>query len=187
MNENKTFIEALDLAMQAKGFAKSSDLPRIDFVEIKSIDAQKLNCSVLSMINQGEYLVDVVIDEKKDTVKFFPKIGSKAYVFILNENRFFLNYEQIEFLEIGDGSKEMGVIKIKEQQDEINNKLTSKLNELISKFNDLLTNYKTHNHTHPQGPTTGLIVPYTGANQVDAEQIAKSNYELTKILKIKYE
>jgi hypothetical protein len=50
-----------------------------------------------------------------------------------------------------------------------------------------LTNYKSHNHTHPQGPTTGLIVPYTGANQADAEQISKSNYELTKILKIKYE
>lgn len=39
--------------------------------------------------------------------------------------------------------------------------VVGRLNNIEKAFNDLLNNYKLHNHTHPQGATTGLLAPYT--------------------------
>ncbi|OJJ18036.1 hypothetical protein BKI52_29740 [marine bacterium AO1-C] len=37
--------------------------------------------------------------------------------------------------------------------------LVAKLNALEQKVNDLITDYKGHNHLHPQGPTTAFVTP----------------------------
>ena len=44
--------------------------------------------------------------------------------------------------------------------------LVDKLNAIENRMNELETNYKTHNHAHPQGPTTAFVVPYTSASLV---------------------
>ena len=77
MNENKTLSKVLEEFMFAKGFALNQDIPRIDLCTVKSIDASKLTCIVQSDRDKGEYTAFISIDEKKDNVKIFPKIGSK--------------------------------------------------------------------------------------------------------------
>jgi len=187
INNNITLLEAVAMACERKGFAKASDLPRIDFVKIKSNDENTLTSLVVSEFDEQEYEVLIATDENKKNVKIFPKVGSTAFVLKINQSNFFVNYSELEKVVIGDGSKTMGVIKIEEQETEINDKIVQKLNDLIQKFNNLLTDYKAHNHTHPQGATTGLLVPYNGTNESNADQIDKSNYELEEIEFFKYD
>jgi hypothetical protein len=47
--------------------------------------------------------------------------------------------------------------------------LVSKLNAIEDKVNELITNYKAHNHVHPNGPTTAFVVPYTGNNLTNTQ------------------
>ena len=52
--------------------------------------------------------------------------------------------------------------------------LTQKLNAIESAFNQLLAHYKSHNHLHPQGPTTAFVTPPT---QSDLSQTKRSDIE----------
>lgn len=58
-------------------------------------------------------------------------------------------------IQFNDGSNG-GLVKVSE--------LVTKLNAIENKVNELITNYKAHNHLHPNGPTTAFVVPYTGDN-----------------------
>ena len=185
MNKNTNLIGVIIelIERQIRKFLPSAI--SVDLVQIKEINETDLNAKVQSLDSQGEYFVDLVIDKEKKTAWIKPKVGSTAYVTSNNGVKFFCLFNQIENIVIGDGSTEQGLIKIKEQQDKLN-ELKSTVNDLIMKFNSLLTNYKTHNHTHPQGPTTGLLVPYTGTNQSNAADFNKSDYELKDIILVKY-
>jgi len=185
MNKNTTLLGVIIelIERQINKFLPSAIA--VDLVEIKEINETELKAKVQSLESQGEYFVDLVIDKEKKTAWIKPKIGSTAYVTSNNGVKFFCLFSQIEKIVIGDGSTEQGVIKIKEQQDKLN-ELKSTVNDLITKFNDLLSNYKTHNHNHPQGATTGLLVPYTGTNQSNAADFNKADYELTDIILVKY-
>lgn len=185
MNKDKTLIDIIQdlIVRQIQRF-----LPQaisIDFVEIKEVNEADLNAKVQSLESQGEYFVDLVIDKEKKTAWIKPKVGSTAYVTSNNGVKFFCLFNQIENIVIGEGSTEQGVIKIKEQTEKLN-ELKSTVNDLITKFNNLLANYKTHNHTHPQGTTTGFVAPYTGGNQSNASDFNKSDYELQDIILTKY-
>ncbi|MCC8154679.1 MAG: hypothetical protein LIP01_11015 [Tannerellaceae bacterium] len=74
--------------------------------------------------------------------------------------------EQIIF----NGGSQGGLIRIE--------KLTDKLNALTEIVNDFITAYKSHNHTHPQGNTTGFL---TGGTVNSATSFNKADYENTKI------
>lgn len=188
MNENKTLSQVLEQFMLAKGFALSADIPRIDLCTVKSIDTSNLTCVVQSERDKGEYTAFISIDEQKENVKIFPKIGSKCSVLFLQGDSFILGYEQIEKMEFGDGSNVMGVIKIKEQQDEINNKLTKKLNDLITFVNTFYNEFKLHVHPtgSPGAPTSPVTPPPSGTPPTSAQNIDKANYEHLKIINIKY-
>ena len=185
MNEKKPLISVITELIQ---YEINKVLPQaisVDFVEIKEVNETDLNAKVQSLETQGEYFVDLVIDKEKKTAWIKPKVGSTAYVTSNNGVKFFCLFNQIENIVIGDGSTEQGVIKIKEQTDKLN-ELKSTVNDLIAKFNNLLNDYKTHNHTHPQGPTTGLLIPYAGTSQGSAADFNKNDYELKDIILTKY-
>ena len=130
----------------------------IDFVKIISVDDQKMIATVESYEDAGQYKVPLALDSNLQTAWIKPKINTNAYVCANNGVKYFVKYEQIENIVIGDGNTVQGVTKIKEQQDEIN-KLKDTVNELISKFNNLQTNYKSHIHPHPQGNTSTILNP----------------------------
>lgn len=185
MNKDKTLIDIIQdlIVRQIQRF-----LPQaisVDFVEIKEVNEADLTAKVQSLESQGEYFVDLVIDKEKKTAWIKPKVGSTAYVTSNNGVKFFCLFNQIENIVIGDGSTSQGVLKIKELTDKLN-ELKSTVNDLITKFNNLLANYKSHNHTHPQGVTTGFVAPYTGGNQSNASDFNKSDYELQDIILTKY-
>lgn len=188
MNENKTLTKVLEEFLIAKGFALNSDIPRIDICTVKSVDENKLTCIVQSDRDQGEYMAFISIDQQKDNVKIFPKINSKCSVLFLQGDSFILGYEQIEKMIFGDGSTTMGVIKIKEQQDEINNKLTQKLNDLITFVTTFYNEFKLHVHPtgSPGSPTSPVTPPPSGTPPTSAQNIDKANYEHLKIINIKY-
>jgi metal-dependent HD superfamily phosphatase/phosphodiesterase len=123
MNKDKTLISIIyDLIeRQINKFLTSAI--SVDLVKIKEINEIDLNAKVQSLESQGEYFVDLVLDKEKKTAWIKPKVGSTAYVTSNNGVKFFCLFTQIEKIVIGDGTTEQGVIKIKEQQDEINNKL----------------------------------------------------------------
>jgi len=157
----------------------------IDFVKIISVDKQKMIATVESYEDKGQYKVPLALDSNLQTAWISPKIDTNAYVCANNGEKYFVKFEQIENIVIGHGNTVQGVIKIKEQQDEIN-KLKDKLNELTSKFNNLQNDYKTHNHTHPQGNTIALVMPFIQSDQQEAAAINKGNYELGGIIQVKY-
>ena len=185
MNKEKPLISVISDLIDSQIKRVLPAAISVDFVEIKEVDETELNAKVLSLENQGEYFVDLVIDKEKKTAWIKPKIGSTAYVSSINGVKFFCLFNQIENIVIGDGATVQGVVKIKEQTEKLN-ELKSTVNDLITKFNNLLTDYKAHNHTHPQGSTTGLLVPYTGATQNNASNFNKSDYELQDIILTKY-
>ena len=48
--------------------------------------------------------------------------------------------------------------------------LVNRLNTIEKAFNSLLNDYEGHDHTHPQGNTTGLLVPYL-ANDISETKV----------------
>lgn len=158
----------------------------IDFVKIISVDKQKMIATVESHEDKGQYKVPLALDSNLQTAWISPKINTNAYVCDNNGVKYFVKYEQIENVVIGHGNTVQGVIKIKEQQDEIN-KLKDKFNELTNKFNNLQTDYKAHIHPHPQGNTSTILNPFTQEDQQQADAINKDNYELAGIIQVKYQ
>lgn len=53
--------------------------------------------------------------------------------------------------------------------------LTSRLNAIEKEFNKLLNDYKVHNHTHPQGSTTGLLVQPSASQLALTERVYIEN------------
>jgi hypothetical protein len=188
MNKEKPLIGVISdlIDSQIKRFLPATI--SVDLVEIKEVNETDLNAKVQSLESQGEYFVDLVLDKEKKTAWIKPKVGSTAYVTSNNGVKFFCLYNQIEKIVIGDGANEQGVVKIKEQQDEINTKLKDKVNEIITFLNTLKTSYVAHTHTAPPagGATSPLIVPFTETPPTNAQAIDKANYELQDIILTKY-
>lgn len=74
-----------------------------------------------------------------------------------NVNSFLIEAETIELIECTSDSivlnegKNKGMVKVVE--------LTERLNAIEKAHNSFLNEYKNHNHLHPQGNTTGFIMP----------------------------
>lgn len=189
INNNITLLEAISMACERKGFAKERDLPRIDFVKIKSNSETTLTSLVVSGFDEQEYKVLISTDENKKNVKIFPKVDSTAFVLKINQSNFFVNYSELEKVVIGDGSKTMGVIKIEEQETEINTKIKDKINEIISFLNSFVTNFNSHVHTcaAPSSPSSPPTVPFADPLPSNSQGVNKDNYKLEAIEFFKYD
>lgn len=145
---------------------------------VKSVDKQKAVCSVSLLENEEIILENVrlqAIDNEQDNgVLFFPKIESSVVIGKIDniDSYFVAMYSEVEEV----SWKLDGVERLKITASEIIfnegtkgamveiNKIKSRLNAIENAFNELLTHYKTHNHTHPNGPTTGFLAPNTQTN-----------------------
>ena len=145
---------------------------------VKSVDKQKAVCNVSLLENEEIILENVrlqAIDNEQDNgILFFPKVGSSVIVGKLDyvDSYFVAMYSEIEEVSWKlDGQERLKITAneivfnegTKGAMVEIG-KLKSRLNAIENAFNEHLNHYKTHNHTHPSGNTTGFLVPSTQAN-----------------------
>lgn len=128
----------------------------VELATIKSVDKQKCVC-VCVLISDGLEIKARLrsVEDKKEGILFFPKVGSP--VTLLQDNNTWSvlmvsEVEEVVFFAGGNG----GMVKVAE--------LVERLNKIETAFNTLLNHYKSHNHSHPQGPTINLIVPSTQQN-----------------------
>ncbi len=163
------------LRNELKRFA-TQNVFQIGFVV--SVDKPKALCKVKLLENEAVVLENVrlqAIDNEQDNgILFFPKIESSVIVAKLD---YVDSYFVAMLSEVEEVSWKLdGVERLKITENEIVfnegnkgamveiGKLKSRLNAIEQAFNELLNHYKTHNHAHPQGPTTGFLVSSTQAN-----------------------
>lgn len=135
------------------------------------INEETLTCSIA--IENAPERVDVLLRSTtgdNDGFIIIPELNSHVLVSIIQNNpvySFISGYSKVAKVlikttdnisfEIADnqiklnGEQYGGLVKI--------NQLVSRLNNIETAFNELLNHYKNHNHVHPQGPTTGLLIP----------------------------
>ena len=130
---------------------------QIRFVECVSVDWENKTMDAKGTADGIEYF-NVVLGYGYCDIK--PVVGTTCLIGIIDGQEvvtFLINAEQVDLVEITsenivfNGGDNIGLVKIKE--------LTGRLNDIEKAFNNLLNEYKIHNHTHPQGVTTGLLVP----------------------------
>lgn len=150
-----------------------SDIPvQVTVGKVIEVNEDNATCTVYIQGEPIRYDVQLrsVIDGN-DGIIIIPELNSYVLVGIINNNpvhSFIAAFTTIKkvlikntngiMLEISDaiklnGKQHGGLIKI--------NKLVQRLNAIENAFNQLLIDYKMHNHAHPQGPTTGLLIPNT--------------------------
>ncbi|GAB4132183.1 MAG: hypothetical protein Fur0027_19700 [Raineya sp.] len=145
---------------------------------VKSVDKPKAVCNVSLLENEEIVLENVrlqAIDNEQDNgVLYFPKTGSSVIVGKMdNIDSYFVAMfsEAEEIIWKLDGAERLKITNdeivfnggTKGAMVEIN-KLKNRLNAIENAFNELLNHYKTHNHAHPNGATTGFLVPSVQVN-----------------------
>ena len=135
---------------------------QIRFVECVSVDWDNKTMDAKGSNDGVEYL-DVTLGFGYTDIK--PVVGSVCLIGIIDGQEvvtFLINAENVELVEtkakniIFNGGDNLGLAKVKE--------LTERFNKIETAFNSLLNEYKIHNHTHPQGVTTGFVVPPITSN-----------------------
>ncbi|MDX1903807.1 MAG: hypothetical protein SFU27_06565 [Thermonemataceae bacterium] len=94
------------------------------------------------------------------------KITEEEIVFADTQERFKITEEEIVFADtqerlkitnneiVFNGGNKGALVELA--------KLKAKLNNIENAINSLMSHYKSHNHLHPQGSTTGFVAPYYG-------------------------
>lgn len=157
--------------------------------KVTEINENEATCTVAIQGEPTRYDVQLrsVVSDNNGFV-IIPELNSYILLGIINNNpvhSFVIAYSNIQkvlikntdgiTLEISDtiklnGNQYGGLVKI--------NKLVQRLNAIENAFNQLLNDYKTHNHLHPQGPTTGLLIPNT---QMPIDNTTVNELENTKV------
>lgn len=139
--------------------------------EVLAVDNEKHTCKV-RVIASGLELNAVAIQAGITSGGIYPKPapGSVVIVTFLNSASAFVSLmSDIENLtligELGEGLP-------------IASEITKRLNAIEKAFNDFLSEYKAHNHQHPQGPTTAFVAPSTLS---ELEQTKSGDIENEKI------
>lgn len=158
--------------------------------KVADIDESNATCTISIQGDPTRYDVQLrsIISNNEGFV-IIPELESYVLVGIINNNpvhSFIVAYSDIQkilikntksiTLEISDtiklnGNQYGGLIKI--------NELVQRLNAIENAFNELLNDYKMHNHTHPQGSTTGMLIPNT---QLPIHNTTVNELENTKVL-----
>lgn len=140
--------------------------------KVTDIDESNATCTVSIQGEPIRYDVQLrSVVNSNDGFVIIPELNSYVLLGIINNNpvhSFIVAYSDIQKVLIKNtdgitfeisntiklnGNQYGGLVKIKE--------LVQRLNAIENAFNELLNDYKMHNHTHPQGATTGLIIPNT--------------------------
>lgn len=128
----------------------------VELAAVKSIDKQKCTC-VCVLVSDGLEIKARLrsVEDKKEGILFFPKLGSPVTLLQDDNTWSILMVSEVEEVIFFSGENG-GMVKVAE--------LVERLNKIETAFNTLLNHYKSHNHSHPQGPTVSLLVPSTQQN-----------------------
>lgn len=140
---------------------------------VKSVDRSNDVVTVALLEDENILIEDVLLKAQPnvDGVVYYPVPESVVVVAKLdNIDRYFISmYSEIEAVKWCVGGRER--LRIEPDRIVLNegskgplveiNKLKGRLNALEQAFNSLLNHYKTHNHLHPNGNTTGFVSPPT--------------------------
>ena len=143
--------------------------------KVKEVDAQNFTCDVAfdnDVADMPSVRLKAVIDNKDFGLIEIPKVDSEVIIFKLTTSQWVvIKTSELDsiHLKIGENTLKInsdgftfnggeldGLVKV--------NELVQKLNAIENKVNDLIAHYKTHNHAHPNGPTTAFVSPFTGSN-----------------------
>lgn len=163
----------IDLLRQELRRFSTQNVFQVGFV--MSVDKPKATCKVRLLENESIILENVrlqAIDNEQDNgILFFPKPESSVIIGKLDyvDSYFVAMFSEVESVSWKlNGTERLKITASEIVFDEGTKgamveiaKLKSRLNDIETAFNQLLNHYKTHNHTHPQGPTTSLLVPST--------------------------
>lgn len=155
--------------------------PTAIFAKIISVDEVKATCSASLVSNEDMILEGVrlqAIDDENDNgfilipaissivmLVCAEKVGENAeYIVVMCSkiDKINLKIDNVQKLKITktliefNGGAKGSMVEIA--------KLKTQLNTLENAFNALLSNYKAHNHLHPNGPTTAFVVPSIQSN-----------------------
>ncbi|WP_448529201.1 hypothetical protein [Raineya sp.] len=142
--------------------------------KVVSIDAETHTCDI-ELDSEGADIFGVrlraVVDDANGLI-LVPKINSEVVIAKINTSQWVVvATAELESIKILIGSQTLiidengfvfnegnlgGLVKL--------NDLVSKLNAIENKVNSIISHYNSHNHAHPQGPTTGLLVPFSDGN-----------------------
>ncbi|WP_165025648.1 hypothetical protein [Dysgonomonas sp. ZJ279] len=153
-------MDAIDRLTEAiKERVNGAKQAQMRYVECISVDWENKTMDAKGTADDSDYL-DIILGFGYIDIK--PKVGTICLIGIIDGQEvvtFLINAEEVELVEITgtkivfNGGENLGLAKIKE--------LTDKLNVIETAFNSLLSDYKSHNHQHPQGPTTSFVIPPT--------------------------
>lgn len=142
--------------------------------EVISVDKEKNTCKVKKLSSnleiEGVRLVPDTSAPEGVTI-FYPQVGSMILMSLdkTTLNGVVLNCTQTEEVSI-NGGKNGGLVIVEY--------LVGKLNAVEQKLNDLISDYKAHNHMHPQAATTGFVKSPTISNLAKTQ---KSDLENEKV------
>ncbi len=169
--------------------------PTAIFAKIISVDEQKAICSASFVSNEEMVLEGVrlqaIDDENDNGFILIPAIDSIIMLICaekVGENAEYIVVMCSEIDKINLKIDNTQKLKITKTLIEFNGgskgsmveiaKLKTQINTLENAFNTLLTNYKLHNHAHPQGPTTAFLVPSTQSNVAQTQISDLENSEI---------
>lgn len=154
--------------------------------KVASVEGKTCTVDVDGLAVDGVFLRPTAIGDNK--LLATPKVGSYVLLGCLSGDFtqvVVLACDEVEKVEliIGESKVEVdengvvfnggslgGMVKVED--------LVSRLNSIEKAFNGFLNEYKQHNHTHPQGATTGFLVPST---QSDIQETQRSDVENEKV------
>lgn len=153
--------------------ALSSEQGLVQLAKVKSVDRDRLTCAC-ELLNTGLEVFGVSLTAKEGAQGFvlFPEIESFVLLGkIENQNNFYIAFFSEVEKAMFHGGEFGGLVKIEV--------LVERLNAIEAAFNELLSAFKSHNHAHPQGPTTALI---SASSQSDLGQSKRSDLENKKVV-----
>lgn len=142
--------------------------------EVISVDKTENTCKVKKLSSGLEIEgVRLLVDASAQggVTVFYPAPGSIVLVNLdkTTLNGVVLSHTQTEEISL-NGGQNGGLVIIEH--------LVGKLNAIEEKLNELITEYKAHNHSHPQAATTGLLIPSQLSN---ITKTVKSDLENEKV------
>lgn len=128
--------------------------------EVVSVDKGGNTCVVKKMGSEVEFEDIRLISDTENTdsnTVFYPQVGSMVSIAFdtTTLSGFVAIAGQTEEIVL-NGGENGGLVII--------DALIKKLNAIEQKLNDFINDYKSHNHLHPQGPTTAFVKPSTLAS-----------------------
>jgi hypothetical protein len=151
---------------------------QIRFVECVSVDWDNKTMTAKGTSDDVEYY-DITLGYGYVDIK--PAIGTVCLIGIIEGQdvvTFLMDAEEVDLVEINskkivfNGGKHSGIPMTPE--------VTQRLNAIEKAFNSLLNEYKAHNHSHPQGPTTGFVTPPTTTNLTETKIEDIANKDITQ-------